>query len=252
MIDMNKDKIIEVLKKYNFDKNSYVVISGAAMTMLGIKDKTNDIDIAVTKDYYNYLIKNYKCEFEKINFNNNKVYFIDNIINFGIDFYCDPIYINNIPVQQINEIINLKKILNREKDKMDIELINKYKEDKVINKNSLVLAYLGDAIYEVYIRKYLIDKNICKVNILQKEATKFVSAKAQASYLKLLLDNDILTEEEKNIVICARNHKNNHKPKNCDIITYKYATGLEALIGYLYLNSKFNRIGEIINYIIGR
>ena len=135
---------------------------------------------------------------------------------------------------------------------MDIELINKYKEDKVINKNSLVLAYLGDAIYEVYIRKYLIDKNICKVNILQKEATKFVSAKAQASYLKLLLDNDILTEEEKNIVICARNHKNNHKPKNCDIITYKYATGLEALIGYLYLNSKFNRIGEIINYIIGR
>ena len=57
-------------------------------------------------------------------------------------------------------------------------------------------------------------------------------------------------EDEIKIIMNARNHKNNHKPRNCDIITYKYATGLEALIGYLYLNNKNNRICEIMEYIL--
>ena len=121
-----------------------------------------------------------------------------------------------------------------------------------MNKNMLVLAYLGDSIYEVYIRKYLVDKGIAKVKELQSESIKYVSAKSQSNYLKQLIDNNILNEEEINIVKCARNHKSNHKPKNCDIITYKNATGLEALIGYLYLDEKIDRIEEIINYILGR
>ena len=121
-----------------------------------------------------------------------------------------------------------------------------------MNKNMLVLAYLGDSIYETYIRKYLIDKGICKVKELQSESIKYVSAKGQAMYLKEMMDNNFFNEEELNIIMCARNHKNNHKPKNCDIITYKYATGFEALIGYLYLEKKIDRIEEIINYIIGR
>ena len=121
-----------------------------------------------------------------------------------------------------------------------------------MNKNMLVLAYLGDSIYETYIRKYLIDKGICKVKELQSESIKYVSAKGQASYLKEMMDNSFFNEEELNIITCARNHKNNHKPKNCDIITYKYATGFEALIGYLYLEEKIDRIEEIINYILGR
>ena len=115
--------------------------------------------------------------------------------------------------------------------------------------NSLVLAYLGDSVYEVIVRKYLIDKGICKVNELQKESIKFVSAKNQAEYLKEMLDNSFFSEEELSIIITARNHKNNHKPKNCDIITYKYATGFEALIGYLYLNDKKDRIYEIFDFI---
>ena len=118
-----------------------------------------------------------------------------------------------------------------------------------MNKNMLVLAYLGDCIYETYIRKYLIDKGICKVKELQSESIKYVSAKGQAMYLKEMMDNNYFNEEELNIIMCARNHKNNHKPKNCDIITYKYATGFEALIGYLYLNNCINRIEEIIKYI---
>jgi len=121
-----------------------------------------------------------------------------------------------------------------------------------MNKNMLVLAYLGDSIYETYIRKYLIDKGISKVKELQSESIKYVSAKGQANYLKEMIDNNFFSEEELNIIICARNHKSNHKPKNCDIITYKNATGFEALIGYLYLEGKITRIEEIINYILGR
>ena len=116
--------------------------------------------------------------------------------------------------------------------------------------NSLVLAYLGDSIYELYIRKFLINGGITNVNKLQSESIKYVSAKAQAFYLKEIIDNSILTEEEMDIVIKARNHKCNHKPKNCNMITYKNATGLEALIGYLYVNNKVERLEELIDYII--
>ena len=119
-----------------------------------------------------------------------------------------------------------------------------------MNKKMLVLAYLGDSVYELYIRKHLINKGICKVKDLQSESIKYVSAKSQSNYLNLLMNNNILNEDEINIVKCARNHKCNHKPKNCDIITYKSATGLEALIGYLYLENKINRIEEIINFIL--
>ncbi len=121
-----------------------------------------------------------------------------------------------------------------------------------MNKNMLVLAYLGDSIYEMYVRKYLVDLNISKVNMLQSESIKYVSAKAQASFLKEMMDINFFNDEELSIIIRARNHKNNHKPKNCDIVTYKYATALEALIGYLYYNDSFLRINEIMNYIINK
>ena len=116
--------------------------------------------------------------------------------------------------------------------------------------NSLVLAYLGDAVYEIYVRKYLVNKGICKVKELQNESIKYVSAHNQARFLKELIEKDMLNEEELNIVMSARNHKSNHKPKNCDIITYKYATGLEALIGYLYNQNNKKRIDKIMKYIL--
>ena len=117
------------------------------------------------------------------------------------------------------------------------------------NLNSLALAYIGDAIYEVYIREYLLSKGICKVNDLQKEAIKYVSAKAQFNYLSKMIDEHFFTDEELNIIFRARNHKVDHRPKNCDISTYKYATGLEAVVGYLYLKKDNKRIEEIMNYI---
>ena len=117
--------------------------------------------------------------------------------------------------------------------------------------NVLVLAYMGDTIYENYVRKYLINKGISNVNDLQHEAVSYVSAKSQAKFLQTMIDLNFLLEDEIDIVKRARNNKNNSHPKNCDIITYKYATGLEALIGFLELQNNNNRIKEIMNFIIG-
>ena len=119
------------------------------------------------------------------------------------------------------------------------------------NINVLALAYLGDAIYEIYIREYLLNKNIVKVKELQEEAIKYVSAKSQSEFLKKIIENKFLNEEEIAMIKRARNHKSHKAPKGTNIITYKNSTGLEALIGYLYLNKKRNRIEEIMKYIVG-
>lgn len=116
--------------------------------------------------------------------------------------------------------------------------------------NPLTLAYLGDSIYEVYIRKYLIDQGIVYVKDLQEEAIKYVSAKAQADFLKKLIDQHLLTEEELAVMKRARNYKSTHHPKNCDIVTYKYATAFEAIIGYLDRAGQIERMEKIINYIL--
>ena len=117
--------------------------------------------------------------------------------------------------------------------------------------NVLVLAYMGDTVYEDYIRRYLINKGIGNVNDLQTEALKYVSAINQAKFLTEMIDKNYLLEKELDIVKRARNYKTTSHPKSCDIITYKYATGLEALIGYLYLDNNIERVNEIMNFILG-
>ena len=117
--------------------------------------------------------------------------------------------------------------------------------------NVLVLAYLGDNVYEYYIRKYLINKKISNVNDLQKNAINYVSAKNQAKFLEELMNEDFFDEEEISIIKRARNHKGVSHPKNCDIVTYKHATALEALIGYLKLENQEKRIDEIMEKILG-
>ena len=108
---------------------------------------------------------------------------------------------------------------------------------------------MGDAIYEVYIREKLIASGIAKVEDLQKEAVKYVSAKGQATFLKQLMDENILTEQELEIVKRGRNNKRSTHPKHTNIGTYKYSTGLEALIGYLYLSKETERLIEILNKV---
>ena len=121
----------------------------------------------------------------------------------------------------------------------------------VMEINVLVLAYLGDSIYENHVRKYLINLGIGNVNDLQKESIKYVSAVNQARFLQEMIDNHFLSEDELDVVKRARNYKTTSHPKSCDIITYKYATGLEALIGYLDIIGKQNRIDEVMNTILG-
>ncbi len=118
----------------------------------------------------------------------------------------------------------------------------------LIEVNPLVLAYMGDTIFETYIREQNINKDICKIKDLAKETLKYVNAKSQASFIKIIIDNNILKEDELDIVKRARNSKSNHKPKSCDVLTYKYATALESLLGYLYYKDK-NRLEFILNYI---
>ena len=118
--------------------------------------------------------------------------------------------------------------------------------------NVLVFAYLGDTIYEDYVRKFLItNKKIMNVNDLQKESIKYVSAKSQAEYLAKLIDEDFFTEEEMGVIRRARNYKSKSHPKNCDIVTYKHATALEAVIGYLELLNEKVRINVIMEQILG-
>lgn len=114
--------------------------------------------------------------------------------------------------------------------------------------NIQVLALLGDAIYSLYIREELIKQGINNIEKLQKKQVEYVSAKGETKILNYLIDNNILTEEELDIVKRGRNYKNNSHPKNTDIITYKLSTGFESLLGDLYLNNK-NRLEEILNLI---
>ena len=114
--------------------------------------------------------------------------------------------------------------------------------------NVLALAYLGDSVYEVYIREKLINKGINNVDKLQTKSVKYVSAKGQAKILDELIDNDFLSEEEIEIVKRGRNYKRSSHPKNTDIITYKCSTGFETLIGYLYLTNK-DRLKEVFDKI---
>ena len=121
-------------------------------------------------------------------------------------------------------------------------------EDQI---NVLVLAYLGDSVYELLIREFFIKKGINKVNNLQNKVIKYVSAKDQARIIEMLLDNKLLTDEEIDIVKKGRNAKVNSHPKNTDILTYKWATALECLFGYLYIKEEKERINELINIILG-
>ena len=108
----------------------------------------------------------------------------------------------------------------------------------------LVWAYIGDSVYEQYIRNYLVTNTKYKPHKLHIEATKFVKASAQANILQQLENN--LTEEEKEIVRRARNTKNHHLPKNSNVQEYMYATAFEGLIGYLHLSKNTNRLNEIL------
>lgn len=119
----------------------------------------------------------------------------------------------------------------------------------MIQLNGLTLAYVGDAVYEMKIRSYLIDKGLTKVGDLHQNAIQYTQANSQAlAALKMTID--FYTEKEVNIYKRGRNQSASHKPKNTDVQTYNQSTGFEAVIGYLYLEESFDRVDEVIDRTI--
>ena len=129
------------------------------------------------------------------------------------------------------------------------DLIKIEKEPKeVLAMSPLTWAYVGDCVYELFIRTHLVNTTTLKPHKLHIEAIKYVKAGAQAELLKTIYDD--LTEEEKDIVRRGRNTENHHLPKNSNVQEYMYATAFEALIGYLYLTKQEERLSEILNKAI--
>lgn len=116
--------------------------------------------------------------------------------------------------------------------------------------NGLALAYVGDAVYEVYIRDYLVAQGQTRPNQLHKMATHYVSAKAQAQLIHEMMEEDILTEEEELYYRRGRNSKSYTSAKNADITTYRISTGFEALMGYLHLTNQEDRLDELVEWCI--
>lgn len=126
------------------------------------------------------------------------------------------------------------------------EEFNKIEKPELLN--PLVLAYIGDAVYEVYVRMYISKKGAAKTNFLHKASISFVSARAQANILEKLEEK--LDDEELNIVRRGRNANSNTIPKNASVADYKKATAFEALIGYLFLKGNIKRLEEIISFAL--
>ena len=130
----------------------------------------------------------------------------------------------------------MEEFLKIDKTKQEVELMS-----------PLTWAYIGDAVYELFIRNKLINETNLKPHKLHIEAIKYVKAKSQAEKLNEIYE--ILTDEEKDIVRRGRNTQNHHLPKNSNVQEYMYSTAFEALIGYLYLTKQNARLKEILNKI---
>ena len=130
----------------------------------------------------------------------------------------------------------MEEFLKIDRTKQEVELMS-----------PLTWAYIGDAVYELFIRNKLINETNLKPHKLHIEAIKYVKAKSQAEKLNEIYET--LTDEEKDIVRRGRNTQNHHLPKNSNVQEYMYATAFEALIGYLYLTKQNARLKEILNKI---
>ncbi len=129
------------------------------------------------------------------------------------------------------------ELIERKNEKLDVDMMS-----------PLIWAYVGDSVYELYIRTHLVNTTRLKPHKLHIESIKYVKAKAQAEILEKL--TEILTDQEKEIVRRGRNAENHHLPKNATIQDYMYSTAFEALIGYLYLTKQDERLKEVLELCI--
>ena len=120
----------------------------------------------------------------------------------------------------------------------------------MILNNGESLAYIGDAVYELKIREYLLEKGYTDVNKLHKYAVKFTSGESQAQIIDFLIANGELSEEEISYFKRGRNSGHSKNRRSISVVSYKKATGFEAMIGYLYLSKQENRLQELLDRII--
>lgn len=116
--------------------------------------------------------------------------------------------------------------------------------------NGIALAFEGDAVYSYYIRRHLIFTGQTKPNQLHRLATKYVSARAQASLITAMLEAQLLTEKEEDIYRRGRNTNSHTKAKNADVVTYRMSTGFEAVMGYLDMTGQTKRLEELVAWCI--
>lgn len=126
-------------------------------------------------------------------------------------------------------------------------LLFAYTPDDPGRLSPLALAYIGDAVHEMYIRQYLISLPNHRPHHLHKQATQYVSAKAQAQALKVWIP--LLTEEELNMARRGRNAKSGTTAKNADILEYRHSTGFECLVGYLYYKQQNERLRYLLDLV---
>lgn len=134
---------------------------------------------------------------------------------------------------------NIKRILTDIHNSVEIKIV------KTREYSPLVLAYIGDAVFELFIRTEIVSRGNVPVNKLHKEVRDYVKASAQANMYNRI--KSYLTEEEETIFRRGRNAKSSSVPKNAKLLDYKHATGLEALCGYLYLDGQIERLQYLIN-----
>jgi ribonuclease-3 family protein len=128
-------------------------------------------------------------------------------------------------------------------------------KDEALRTGTAALAYLGDAVYELYVRKYLVDTGAARANSLHRAAVRFVNAGAQAAVIRALLDDETgiaPDDDERALIRRARNKKSGVKPKNADPMDYKWATAFEALLGYYYLTEQTRKLEEVILFALNR
>lgn len=112
--------------------------------------------------------------------------------------------------------------------------------------NGLALAYLGDSVWEIHVRKHLVDGGLTKVNDLHKAAIRYTSAAGEAIAADALFAEGFYSETEIDLFKRGRNAESTHKPKSVDLGTYHKSTGFEAVIGFLFAEGKTDRMEELI------
>lgn len=127
-----------------------------------------------------------------------------------------------------------------------MEFFKKLSQKEAEGLNSLVLAYVGDAVQSLFVREKLAKEHDCKAADLHKMASGVVNAHNQAALSEKLFD--VLNEDEKSVFLRGRNCKLHHKAKNQSGVDYRKATGLEAVLGYLYLCGNLERIKQLLEY----